>query len=172
MYFQGDKFRSVKLSYAGDKQAMYVFLPDKESNLSIFLSKLQSGNWKRWTKSFTERKVNLSLPRFKVAYQQQLNEALMGMGMPDAFSEDNANFSRLVNPPGKAWISRVLQKTFMDVNEAGTEASAATAVMMGYACCVKQPEPLVEFRVDRPFVIALVDSPTSEIIFLGCIVDP
>jgi serpin B len=72
----------------------------------------------------------------------------------------------------QAWISRVLQKSYMDVNESGTEAAAVTAVLMEGRALASRPEPVVEFRVDRPFVLALVDQPTGEILFLGAVNSP
>lgn len=170
MFFQGEKFRSLLLPYLGRKQGMYIFLPDKDSDVSLFLSKLNEDNWKKWMRSFRSAEVNLSLPKFKIAYSQMLNGALSNMGMPDAFLKGKANFSNLISQP--AWISRVLQKTYMDVNEAGTEAAAVTAVVMATESAAMNPDPVIEFRVDRPFVIALVDKQTDEVLFLGTIVDP
>lgn len=97
---------------------------------------------------------------------------LIEMGMSDAFSEATADFSNMISKSEKAWISRVLQKTYMDVNEEGTEAAAVTAVVMAAKGIEMNPEPVVEFRVDRPFVLALVDAQTDEILFLGSIVKP
>jgi serpin B len=119
---------------------------------------------------FSDRKVNLSMPKYKVEYSTLLNGALSAMGMGEAFG-DNANFSKMFEKsPGK--ISRVLQKTYMDVNEEGTEAAAVTAVVMAARAVMMREPPPVNFVVDHPFVVALVDSSTNEILFLGSMVDP
>ena len=110
------------------------------------------------------------MPRFKIEYNTKLNDALCDMGMPGAF-QPSANFSKLVSPPYHAWISKVLQKTYMDVNEEGTEAAAVTAVVMATRAMAR-PESPIEFRVDRPFAIALVNDQSDEILFLGAIVKP
>jgi serpin B len=78
----------------------------------------------------------------------------------------------MIKPPESARISRVLQKTYMDVNEEGTEAAAVTAVVMARAMAVRREPVVIQFRVDRPFVLALVDEPTDEILFLGVVVKP
>jgi serpin B len=90
------------------------------------------------------------------------------MGMKNAFTA-NAEFSKMTAE--KVCIGRVLQKTYMDVNEKGTEAAAVTAVAM-VAAAAAAPEPPVDFRVDRPFIVALVDEPTNQILFLGTITNP
>jgi serpin B len=121
--------------------------------------------------SFSTSDVRLALPKFKITFSAKLNEALSAMGMQDAFSESKADFSQMIKQR-PAWISRVLQKTFLDVNEEGTEAAAVTAVVMATRSVMMRPEPVVEFRVDRPFVAAIVDNQSKEILFLGTVKDP
>jgi serine protease inhibitor len=170
MYYKGADFSSVALPYAGGKQRMYIFLPDPGVKLAAFEGEFTKKNWSRWMGSYTNAHAFLSLPKFKIEYSTELGSTLKTMGMADAF-EQRADFSKMVSPPAKAWISRVLQKTYMDVNEEGTEAAAATAVFMGEKSMIVREE-FIPFRVDRPFVLALVDQPTNEILFLGAIVKP
>jgi serpin B len=169
LYCQGTKFRSLALSYAGNKQRLYIFMPDENVDMLTFIAQLNKTNWESWMKSYRTATVQLSLPKFKIEDSSLFNDALQKMGMAGAF-EPSANFSNMTAV--QAWISRVLQKTYMDVNESGTEAAAVTAVLMEGRAMTSRPEPVVEFRVDRPFVLALVDQPTGEILFLGAVNRP
>jgi serine protease inhibitor len=170
LYLRGQNFAAVVLPYAGRAQSMYIFLPDPQVDLTSFQRQFTQANWSRWLTAFRLADVELSLPRFKIDYSAKLNDVLSAMGMPDAFSEARADFSRMIKAP--TWISCVLQKTYMDVNEEGTEAAAVTAVVMASRSIMMRPEPVVEFRVDRPFIVALVDEGSKEILFLGTIARP
>lgn len=167
-YFAEEKFSAVNIPYAGQKQSMLVFLPNKGVDFKEFTQQFTEEKWKRWLSSFNDRKVDLSMPKYKVEFSTELSDNLKAMGMRKAFGD--ADFSNMfVGQPG--CISRVLQKTYMDVNEEGTEAAAVTAVVMMARASAYTPKP-VEFKVDRPFVVALVDNDSNEILFLGSIVDP
>ena len=150
---------------------MYIFLPNLGVDMAAFEGQFTTDSWRSWMQSYHTADVNLSLPKFKIEYSTELKDTLTAMGMGDAFHQ-GADFSNLINPPEIAWISRVLQKTYMDVNEEGTEAAAVTALLMSAQSAVVRHQRVVEFRVDRPFVLALVDEPTNEILFLGSIVKP
>jgi serine protease inhibitor len=168
-YLQGQGFEAVCIPYAGKRQVMYVFLPDPGADFAAFQGQFTPENWQRWMAGFGSCKVNLAMPKYKVEFFTLLNGPLTAMGMGEAFG-DRANFSRMFETkPG--YISRVLQKTYMDVNEEGTEAAAVTAVVMATRAVAMRPR-IIDFTVDRPFVVALVDKDTSEILFLGSIVDP
>jgi len=169
-YFKGDKFSSIALPYKGENQAMYIFLPDPEVKLSALQAEFNEANWKSWMSSFKRENVNVSLPKFKIEYSTRLNDSLKSMGMTDAFSEGVADFSKMCDEA--SWLSRVLQKTFMDVNEEGTEAAAVTAAVMMSRSISMQPPKIIEFRVDRPFILALVDNESGEILFIGSVYEP
>jgi serine protease inhibitor len=171
-HMKGEGFQAVAIPYLGKKQSMLIFLPDKGVDFSRFCEEFTPENWKQWMTLFQSKTVRLWLPRFHVEYSTELSKTLAAMGMKDAFSEAAANFSLMVPSPLRVWIGAVIQKTYMDVKEEGTEAAAVTAVMMMGGARPQEPESVVEFRVDRPFVLALVDEDTQEILFLGSIVKP
>lgn len=171
MYFDGGNVRSISMPYAGDNQRMYIFMPTKGADLAAFAGQFTKETWTEWMGRYHDADVNLSMPRFKIEYSTELGDALKAMGMSDAFQR-SADFSNMIAPPNRVFISRVLQKTYMDVNEEGTEAAAVTAVVMAQARAMARPNPPIEFRVDKPFVVALVDEPTHEILFLGTIASP
>jgi serpin B len=170
-YFQNASFQAVAIPYKSNRQSLYVFLPNKKTKWPLFLAEFTQINWNNWLPKFSRAKVYLSLPKFTIRFSQDLSSGLEKIGMAEAFDPDRANFSNMIAPPAKAWISRVLQKTYIDVNEEGTEAAAATAIIMGATMAMVQ-EPPIEFRVDRPFVLALMDNESKEILFLGSIVKP
>jgi serine protease inhibitor len=168
LYYENDKFQAVSLPYGKDgKISFYIFLPKQSSNLKAFHQNLNFENWETWTNQFRNREGFIRLPRFKTDYEVTLNDALKALGMEEAFSS-KANFSGI----GKNLaISQVKHKTFVEVNEEGTEAAAATSVEMSRASFSEKPEPF-QMIVDRPFFCAIRDHQTGSVLFMGSIVDP
>jgi len=112
---------------------MYIFLPNYGVSINTFVENLSSSNWNQWTNQFDFQKVYFSLPRFKLEYRIELQDILPFLGMGIAFRGE-ADFSGIC--PGPLSINEVKHKTFVEVNEEGTEAAAATAVLLvrGYRC--------------------------------------
>jgi serpin B len=165
-YRRGQNFQAVRLPYKGDRIAMYVFLPDSGVPLAAF-------DWRAWMGQFGDVEMRLGLPKFHIEYQTTLNEPLRALGMDVAFDPHRADFSRMLPRSflrdKNVFISTVVQKTYVDVDEQGTEAAAATGVFMVEPTSVHR-EP--EMIVDRPFVAAIRDDRTGLILFLGQINDP
>ena len=172
-YLETESFQAVSLPYASERLSMYVFLPDETTGLPAFQEKLTRENWEQWMAEFTYREGFLGLPRFKVEYGARLNSALTALGMGVAFDQNLADFSLMADTEFPIYISQVKHKTFIDLDEYGTEAAAVTMVEMalGAAPMEDEPEPF-EMIVDRPFVIAIRDNTTGALLFLGCIVEP
>ena len=160
-YFRGENFEATSLPYGDGRLGMYIFLPNPNSNLNKFLRNLNAENWEGWISQLQDRRQTMMLPRFKLEYEVSLNDTLETLGMGIAF-DDGADFSGM-GP--NLFISEVRHKTFVEVNEEGTEAAAATAV------AVAESEPPV-FRVDRPFFFAIYDAQTKTILFMGTITEP
>jgi serpin B len=158
----------LRLPYVGTSLEMDLLLPSKGSSVEAALKGLNAGTWDKLMGSATSKEVALTMPKFKVEYGSSLKNALSEMGMKDAFS-DAANFSGMSTTP--LYISDVIHKTYLDVNEKGTEAAAATVVMMAESAAMV-PQTPVPFVVDRPFIVAIRDSATKTIVFLGVIRDP
>ena len=159
----------VTLPYAGDAMSMNVFLPKEDSTLKEFEKMLTEDNWKKWNSAFHEKEGTILLPKFQLEYEVLLNETLKKLGMTTAFDE-RANFRKMINEDDPLWISKVKQKTFMDVNEEGTEAAAATSVEMKTEMAVMGGPFRME--VNRPFFIAITDNKTGTIVFMGSISNP
>ncbi|MBN3925010.1 serpin family protein [Nostoc sp. NMS4] len=167
-YYESEEFQAVSLPYGKDgKMSFYIFLPKQNSNLKAFYQNLSVDNWGKWMTQFNKQKGFIRLPRFKTDYDITLNDALKSLGMGEAFS-NKANFSGM----GKNFaISEVKHKTFVEVNEEGTEAAAATSVGIVATSLRQEPEPF-RMIVDRPFFCAIRDNQTGSILFMGSIIDP
>lgn len=152
---------------------MIVLLPKEIEGLAGLEAKLTFQNLQQWIGSLKhEDEVKVYLPRFKTTSQFQLNGTLSEMGMPSAFDRDAADFSGMTDSED-LFISAVIHKAFVDVNEEGTEAAAATGVAVAVtAAPVEEPKVPPVFRADHPFVFMIRDNRTRAILFLGRIVNP
>ena len=163
----GDGWRSVRLRYVGGTLAMTVVLPDP-GRLPDVEAALAEQGWGHLLEAPGGERLELRLPRFRMRTASRLTEVLAGLGMPTAFTDD-ADFSGLTrDEPLK--ISEVLHQAFVDVDEEGTEAAAATAIAMQRAGGM--PAPPVPFVVDRPFLFALHETVSSVPLFVGRVADP
>jgi len=167
-YYENNQLQAVSLPYGKDgKFSFYIFLPKQNSNLNAFYQNLNVENWEKWITRFSKQKGFIRLPRFKTDYDVTLNDALKSLGMEEAFS-NKANFSGM----GKNFaISQVKHKTFVEVNEEGTEAAAATSVGIVARSLRDEPEPF-RMIVDRPFFCAIRDNQTGSLLFMGSIIEP
>lgn len=167
-YYENEQFQAVSLPYGKDgKLSFYIFLPKQNSNLKAFSQNLNVENWEKWMTQFNKQKGFIRLPRFKTEYDVTLNNTLKALGMEEAFS-NKANFSGM----GKNFaISQVKHKTFLEVNEEGTQAAAATSVGIVATSLRQEPEPF-RMIVDRPFFCAIRDNQTGSVLFMGSIVEP
>ena len=162
-HFRGENFEAARLPYGEGRASMYIFLPNRNSNLNDFIKQLNAENWSNWMSQFKERTDDseMILPRFELEYEVKLNDALTALGMGIAFGT-GADFSGMGT---QLFISEVRHKTIIEVNEEGTEAAAVTAVVG-----VKSLPPA--FRVDRPFFFAIHDDTTQTILFMGIVMEP
>ena len=168
-YQQGDGFQAVRLPYAGGHLQMYLFLPDTNSTPEKLLADLNADTWQnKILPRFHDEQGLLGLPRFKLDYDVILNDPLKALGMRQAFA-GAADFSAMAEEP--LFVSEVKQKSFVEVNEEGTEAAAVTTVNMK-AAGIFRPEKTFEMIVDRPFFFVIADDQTKTILFMGVIYDP
>ncbi len=164
-YFDGGRFAALELPYEGHELGMVVILPKAAEGLDSLESSLRVD----WLTRMQRRKVSVSLPRFRIERAVALQAVLASLGMPDAFGA-GADFSG-INGKRDLFLSAVLHKAFVDVNEAGTEAAAATAVMMARSQALR-PTPPVVFRADHPFLFLIRHNKTGQILFFGRVVNP
>ena len=168
-YMENEDFQAVTLPYADGKMSMHVFLPKKDYSLGKFEKMLTNDNWKKWNSEFHEREGKVLLPKFQMEYEAEWTEALKKLGMTSAFDE-RAHFTKMIIGSDPIWISEIKQKTFIEVNEKGTEAAAATSVKMEKASApVAGP---FHMEVNHPFFLAITDNEAGAILFMGSIFNP
>jgi serpin B len=170
-YLDGDAFQALELPYSGKNLTMVVLLPKKADGLADFEKDFTADKLATWIGKLRNQKVIVSLPKFKTTQRVSLARTLSEMGMKNAFTS-NADFSGMGGEPGELALSDVIHKAFIDVNEEGTEAAAATAVISVKASAVHVEPPTPVFRADHPFVFLIRDTRSGSILFLGRIVDP
>jgi len=165
-YAEGDGYQAVELLYDGSELSMVIILPG-DGQFETFESSLDYEMVEDIISDLGNQQVNLTMPKFEFESEFSLKKALTAMGMPVAFSTD-ADFSGMTGNRD-LFIDAVLHKAFVSVDEAGTEAAAATAVIMTLTAV---PAPPVEVTVDRPFIFLLRDIETGTILFVGRVVNP
>jgi serpin B len=170
LYYRGDKFQALNLPYGNGGVSLYLFLPDKGSSLDEFLKGLSYQKWEEWISRFSKTPGDVKLPRFKLDYEKTLNDPLKALGMGVAFSAREADFSG-IRAEKDLYISEVKHKAVVDVNEEGTEAAAATSVGVSVTS-VQEPRERFNFIADRPFLMAIRDSQTGAILFMGAVMEP
>mgnify|MGYP003813092465 CR=1 FL=1 len=171
-YISNSLFKAVKLPYGKGQYNMIVMLPAEDKNSQNIIDALSADNLTKWENEFkTEDHVVVTMPRFKFSFETSLNEVLNEMGMQKAFS-GQADFSKITDQED-LFISSVRHKSFIDVNENGTEAAAVTSIT--FTNTSAGPGDTVQkiyFTVDKPFVFAITEKDTGAIIFMGEVQNP
>jgi len=164
-YTEGEGYQAVALPYVGGEIAMFILLP-RVDYFEVFEDSLSSEFLSDILQSFEMRNVELAMPKFEYESSFQLSDMLIEMGMPNAFGD--ADFSGMTGTR-ELFISEVVHKAFISVDEEGTEAAAATAVIMPVSAA---PSPAVEVTIDRPFIYMIRDLQTGTILFVGRVLNP
>lgn len=168
LFSHGEDYVAADLPYGGQAFSMTVVLPTGDQTLAGVVEGMDEARWQQVLDGLTEGPNSVSLPRFELTYDKLLNDVLEAMGMEIAFDPLQADFGRLVEEaePGDFFIEWVKQKSFVKVDEEGTEAAAVTGVGVG----VTSAPP--SFRVDRPFLFAIRERLSGTILFAGTVTDP
>ena len=169
-YSSNDIMQAVEMPYGAGNYSMIILLPQYNKTPDDIIDQLTNENWNSWLSEFYEaEKVQIHLPKFKFEYKNQLNDELINMDMGIAFDPYNADFSK-INPLEQLFISRVIHKSFIEVNEEGTEAAAVTMVEI----CLTSAggETGIHFYVNQPFIFAIKEKYTNTIIFMGKVMEP
>jgi serine protease inhibitor len=177
-YQKGVGWQAVRLHYFGYPRSasMQLFIPDTPTGLPAFLESLTTENWGQWQANFAQQhgavEVDLTLPRFRLEWEQDLTSVLHGLGLGPAL-DPGADFTPMGfsnEVPG--FIGQVVHKTYLSVDEKGTEAAGVTAVYMAMGGFDPTPPRRVTVRADRPFFCAIVDNETGTILFSGAVYQP
>lgn len=168
-YTATNEYQAVKLPYGEGEMSMTILLPREQKSFKAFQEIFSAEKWAALQSDFKKLQGTLQLPRFKVEYETELNSALENLGVATAFT-DSADFSKMVEGDASLFISKVKQKTYIDVNEEGTEAAAVTGVQMD-TTSAPVGDPFV-MDVNRPFFFAITDEETGAILFIGSLANP
>lgn len=160
-------FRAIELPYKNGKFSMFLFLPSEESSVNELVQELDGATWNSWMETFAEEEdFTIYMPRFEFEFDRSLKDDLKAMGLDIAFTPEEADFSGISTIP--LYIADVIHKTYIKVNEEGTEAAAVTAVVME----VTSIQPMSELRLDRPFLFAITENSSKSILFAGKVAEP
>jgi serpin B len=167
-YQDGDGFAALELPYEGEEIAMLVVLPDEVGGLEALERSLTPEMLEGWIDDLQDERVDVVLPRFRLETRYALADHLAELGMSSAFDRETADFSGITGRRD-LFISAVIHKAFVETDEEGTEAAAATAVGMALTSV---PAPPKTFHADRPFLFLVRDRETGAVLFLGRIANP
>jgi serpin B len=167
-HLDGGTFQALEMPYAGKELSMVVLLPKKADGLAALEKELTPDALAGWLKKLRQQEVMVTFPRFRVTAEFELKSALSDLGMPLAFSAA-ADFSGMNKDRERLYLSAVVHKAFVEVNEEGTEAAAATGVVVKARAAPADP---VVFRADRPFLFLIRDGRSGSVLFLGRLVNP
>ncbi len=159
----------LEMPYAKNEFSMIILLPHEIDGLDKLESKLTRENLEKWLAQMHSDEITVYMPKFKMSAGFRLDDSLRSLGMTDAFDQRRADFSGM-DPDGYLFIGAVIHKAFVDVNEQGTEASAASAVGMRYKGMATFNQEIMS--VDHPFVFLIRENETGSILFLGRVIDP
>jgi serine protease inhibitor len=163
-YHGGQSYEAVRLPYKNERYAMVLVLPRPGSSVDELATDLAGSGWHMITAQLNARKVEVSLPRFKLSSRRHLKQPLSKLGMARAFDPAAAEFGAMARAGG-IWIDDVVHQAVLEVDEEGTTAAAATATTMAKSAAAR-------FVADRPFLFAVEDSEAKAILFLGVVRDP
>ena len=163
-------FKILELPYQGNELSMMVILPDATNGLPELEKELTSAKLEAWTRALRRTEVSVFLPKFKLDFQLPLNAAMQALGMTDAFSQKDADFTDMTGNRD-LFISQAMHKAFVEVNEEGTEAAAATGIVMNVRSAARPQEKPV-FRADHPFIYLIRHQATGTVLFLGRLTNP
>jgi serpin B len=170
-YAAAEGLQILELPYGDKSLSMLVVLPEALDGLSDVEAKLTLDNLRQWSGAMKSQEVIVYLPKFKSTFEFELRDTLRSLGMTSAFDAQTADFSGMTG--GKdLYISAVIHKAFVDVNEEGTEAAAATGVLTAPTSARIEPKKPPVFRADHPFVFLIRDNRNGSILFLGRVVNP
>jgi len=164
-----EEFRVLALPYVANKLSMIILLPRKFDGLNELEKALTLGNLSYWLSKLRKCDVAVSIPKFKMTRQLDLVSALQSMGMNDVFSAKDADLSGMTGQR-ELFVSQVIHKAFVDVNEEGTEAAAVTGGVVVFSSSMRHEPPV--FRADHPFLFLIRDNGSGSILFIGRVMDP
>jgi serpin B len=163
-YMSNDDFQAVNLPYGNGNYVMTIILPNSNTNIDSIIEEMNSTNWELWMSQMETKKGTVYLPKLKFAYEKKLNDALQSLGMRKAFSNVAADFSNM-HETALLFISEAKHKSFIEMNEEGTEAAAVTIVEINFESIGEEGD--FTMNMNRPFIYAIRDINTNTLLFVG-----
>ena len=162
-FLSNDLFTSVKLPYSDSNFYMKILVPKYNVSVNDLIAEISIDNWNDWNSQYTMKEVSINIPKFKFEYgTRNINSELQALGLLKAFSSNDADFSDITD--AQIFISRVLHKAFIEVNEKGSEAAAATIIEFELTSIGGE---VYSITADKPFIFAICHEPTNSIMFIG-----
>jgi serine protease inhibitor len=168
-YAKNAEYEVVALPYVDNRFAMYCFLP--ENGVDALVEKLRTSSWSDLSRALRPTQGSVALPKLKIEYGANLDQALSKLGLGIAFDPNRAQFTRMIDGPNRLFIGGVFHKTFLQVDEEGSTAAAVTGIQMR-ATAVMRPTEEFNLVFNRPFVAAIIDGKSGTILFVGTIGKP
>jgi len=168
-YLQGAGFQAISLPYGEGRFRMIIFLPADHNGLAQFIKRFTPENFYTWTSEMNTQRVQIGLPRFELENGVDLAPSLRSLGLDLAFEGENGGFEGITETAERIYISSAIQKTYIEVNEEGTEAAAVTKIGIGPTSV--NPDEF-QMIVDRPFLFAIHEEKTDTLLFLGAVYEP
>lgn len=169
-YLETDTFQAVKLPYGEGELNMQIFLPKENVSMQEMLKEMKMENWEEWQSEFKETNGVIKLPKFEIDYETKLNDSLIQLGIEKAFDNNEADFTALIQEEEPLWIHEIKQKTYINVDEEGTEAAAVTSVEIRTTSAIIDDDFYMD--VNRPFLFTIKDEESDVILFIGMINQP
>ncbi len=167
-YADLDSLEILQLPYQGGQLALTILLPEAIDGLTWLEGQLSADHLTAWQEQLVRQKIKIQVPQFKLTSSFRLDQSLRAMGMEDAFDASAADFAGMDGKPNWLFIGAAVHKAFVEVNETGTEAAAATGLVMGLTSVPQHPI----FRANHPFVFLIQEIESGNLLFLGRLVDP
>ena len=165
-YYSDDNLQAVELPYGDGSFSMVVILPREGLDVNQFADGIGEESLNMWIPGLTQHKGTLCLPKFKIEYKSELNDYLIALGMGKAFTPYVADFTNMYKSPNSLFINEVLHKTFVKVDEEGTEAAAVTSIGVGTTS--ENPSNIFYMvKVDKPFIFLIREENSGCILFMG-----
>lgn len=164
-YYEDESSQVLEMSYKGNELSMLIVLPKEKSSISELIENIDFQKLGDYKFGLQEKKINVFLPKFKFTSEFELSRELKQMGLTDPFN-NSADFSGMA--PKGLFISNIIHKAFIEVNEKGSEAAAITAVVITRSALPK----IIEFNANRPFLFFIMDKQTETILFMGSVINP
>jgi serpin B len=171
-YVENDLLQMVELPYGNGNFAMYVLVPQAGKKITDIVAALSDDNWAEWNAQMAEQDVVVKIPRFKFNWGRSILPELKQMGLGIAFDASLADFTG-IQPNSNLFISNVIHKSFVDVNESGTEAAAVTVIEIDYTSVGPGEKPVPKYFVaDKPFLFLIKEKTTGSLLFMGAVKNP